>query len=155
MPCHHYLRLCYLIIMPFRLFFGLCFINSTMVSFLIHKEFFQHYLSLSSSLGHHHIPGHHMCHATSSTTPCHAITTLVFHWVCPAIISTGYSFVIREHLWHQWQLYTQICQQREEGNYNKCRGYLETHGQKTKNSCNRTRWKKVIYGLGNKIYCME
>ena len=53
----------------------------------------------------------HMCHATSSTMPCHAITTLVFHWVCHAIISTGYSFVILEHLWHQWQLYTQIYQQ--------------------------------------------
>ena len=26
----------------------------------------------------HHIPCHHMCHATSSTMPCHPITTLVF-----------------------------------------------------------------------------
>ena len=50
---------------------------------------------------------HHMFHATSSTMPCHAITTLVFHWVCPIIISTSYSFVIHENLWHQWQLYTQ------------------------------------------------
>ena len=51
------------------------------------------------------------CHAMSSYLPyhhpCHVITTLVFHWVCPVIISTGYSFVIREHLWYQWQLYTQ------------------------------------------------
>ena len=62
---------------------------------------------MASSLGHHHIPCHHMCHATSSTIPCHAITTLVFHWVFHVIISTGYSFVICEHLWHQWQLHTQ------------------------------------------------
>ena len=67
---------------------------------------FHHYF-MTLSLGHHHIPCHHMCHATSSTMPCHAITSLVFHWVCPAIISIGYSFVIHEHLWHQWQLYTQ------------------------------------------------
>ena len=42
-----------------------------------------HHYFMTSSLGHHHIPCHHMCLATSSTMPCHAITTLFFHWVYP------------------------------------------------------------------------
>ena len=36
-----------------------------------------HYLSLSSSLGHHHIPCHHMCHATSSTMPSYSLWSYV------------------------------------------------------------------------------
>ena len=82
-PCHH---MCHAT-------------SSTMPSLAITTLVFQH----------HHIPCHHMCHATSSTMSFHAITTLVFHWVCHAIISTGYSFLIREHLLHQWQLYIQHC----------------------------------------------
>ena len=94
---------------------------------------------MTSSLGHHHIPYHHICHCTSSTMPCHSIISSTYHHICHATSSTmpchaiifsisssmpchhylclslslsyhrifGYSFVIIELLWHQWQLYSQ------------------------------------------------
>ena len=108
---HHYLRLCHLIIVPFCLYFDLCCVNSSMVSFclsfVLHKPSLPqsfiiiripsysmssyvschilnyamscHHYFMTSSLRHHHVLFHHICHATSSTIPCHAITTLVFH----------------------------------------------------------------------------
>ena len=48
---------------------------------------------MTSSSGHHHIPCHHMCHATSSTMPCHAITILV-------ISSLGHHHIPCHHMFH-------------------------------------------------------
>ena len=63
------------------------------------------------------MPTYVSCHILNYAMPCHHYFSLSLslswhhiHWlyyVCHAIISTGYSFVIREHLWHQWKLYTQ------------------------------------------------
>ena len=58
---------------------------------IIHSMPCHHYLCLSLSFSYHHILGYSLRH----------------YWTPPATINIGYSVVIRELLWHQWQLYSQ------------------------------------------------
>ena len=48
-------------------------IHVHIIHFICYKWTFK-----ASTLGHHHIPCHHMCHATSLNMPCHAMPSLFY-----------------------------------------------------------------------------
>ena len=103
---------------------------------VIMQQWFQLHATSSSMPCHvTYIPYHHSCQVMSSYLPyhhpywvCPAIVSLViplsllnsfdinddpcngsffFYWFHHTTMSIGYSFVIRELLWHEWHLYSQ------------------------------------------------
>ena len=57
------------------------------------------WIRMTSSLGHHHMPCHHICHGITSTIPCHAI---ISHIIIHAMSSIRLSFTEFVLLWYPW-----------------------------------------------------